>query len=114
MMTRCDEGLAQLEQARQLDPTSVIINMDAGLGYYMARRYDEAIDRLRNAIELGPTSARPYFYLADCFVQKGMFGEAIASAQTASELSQGRAAAALAFTYPQQADAPRRERSCRN
>jgi DNA-binding winged helix-turn-helix (wHTH) protein/TolB-like protein/Tfp pilus assembly protein PilF len=99
VLARCDEGLAQLEQARQLDPTSVIINMDAGLGYYIARRYDEAIDRLRNAIELDPTSARPHFYLADCFVQKGMLDEAIAAARTASELSQGRAAAALAFTY---------------
>jgi TolB-like protein len=78
MMARCDEGLTQLEQARQLDPTSVIINMDAGLGYYMARRYDEAIDRLCNAVALEPTSARPHFYLADCFVQKSMLSEAIA------------------------------------
>ena len=99
MMARCEEGLVRLEQARQLDPTSLIINADVGLGYYMARRYDEAIQQLRQAVELDPTSPRPRFYLADCLVQKGMMGDAIAAARAASDLSRGRAAAALAFTY---------------
>ena len=99
MMSRCEEGLRLLERARELDPTSLIINADAGLGYYMARRYDEAIRRLRQAVELDPASPRPYFYLADCLVQKQMIDDAITAARAASDLSGGRAAAALAVTY---------------
>lgn len=52
MMARCDRGLLELEQARRLDPTSMIINADAGLGLYIARRYDDAIDQLRKAVAL--------------------------------------------------------------
>ena len=99
MMARCDEGLLHLEQARQLDPTSMIINADAGLGYYIARRYDDAIGQLRKAQELDPTSVRPRFYLVDCLALSGMFTAAIEEARRASELTGGRAASALAFSY---------------
>ena len=42
------------KRARQLDPLSLIINADLGVGLYTARRYDEAIAQLRKTIEMDP------------------------------------------------------------
>ena len=83
MMRRFDEGLAELERARQLDPTSLVINADIGLAYYFARRYDRCIEHLKKTAEMHPTSFRPPLNLVGCYVQKGMFDDAMAEAQKA-------------------------------
>jgi tetratricopeptide (TPR) repeat protein len=86
MMGRFDEGLAELELARRLDPTSLIINSDVGLVNYFARRYDRCIEHLRNTVELHPSSFRPHINLVGCYVQKGMFDDAIAESEKALSL----------------------------
>jgi len=50
---RTDQALAEIDRARELDPLSVIINSDKAKLLYYARRYDEAIDQLRHAVEKG-------------------------------------------------------------
>jgi TolB-like protein/DNA-binding SARP family transcriptional activator/Flp pilus assembly protein TadD len=50
---RTDEALDQMRTARLLDPFSVSINGDLGRFLYYAGEHDEAVRRLRRALELG-------------------------------------------------------------
>jgi Tfp pilus assembly protein PilF len=44
---RSDEALAEMRRAREIDPLSLVINMDTGKLLAVARRYDEAIEQLQ-------------------------------------------------------------------
>src|SRR5439155_805117 len=46
-----DKAIAELNRALRLDPFSLIINADLGVGSMTARRYAEAIVQLRKAID---------------------------------------------------------------
>lgn len=61
---RIDEGERLLLEARRLDPTSPSINMNLGVAYFFARRYDAAIAQFRRSIELDPSFSSPHWYLA--------------------------------------------------
>jgi eukaryotic-like serine/threonine-protein kinase len=80
------QGLAELHEAQRLEPLSPMINVQLGVGYYLARRYDVAAQVLRDAIEFEPS-----FWPAHCFL--GMvYGEqyetrAIEEIKAAAELS---------------------------
>ena len=54
---RTEEALAEIELARELEPTSVIIRANIGFTLYRARRYEEAVEELRNCVALAPESA---------------------------------------------------------
>ena len=47
-MADFQHGLAELDSARQLEPLSPMINVQLGVGFYLARRYEEAAQVLRN------------------------------------------------------------------
>jgi len=96
---RREEGIAQVEQAHRLDSTSMIINADQGLAYYLGRHYEQATEQLRNAVDMEPAFARSHVYLAYAYVQQRNFDAAIAEASKATELSGGRAGAILAYAY---------------
>jgi TolB-like protein/DNA-binding winged helix-turn-helix (wHTH) protein/Tfp pilus assembly protein PilF len=51
---RHDEAIAQVQQARRLDPLSSMVNSDVGWYYYFARRYDEAVLHSKRTLELDP------------------------------------------------------------
>jgi eukaryotic-like serine/threonine-protein kinase len=80
------QGLAELHEAQRLEPLSPMINVQLGVGYYLARRYDVAAQVLRDAIDFEPS-----FWPAHCFL--GMvYGEqhetrAIEEIKAAAELS---------------------------
>jgi tetratricopeptide (TPR) repeat protein len=99
MMGRFDEGLEQLEQARQLDPMSLTINADIGLAHYFARRYDQSVDQLLKTIEMDQSFPPARYYLAEVYVQKRMFDKAIAEARKASELTGGGSWTVLSYSY---------------
>lgn len=48
---RFDESLTQLQQAQQLDPTSLIISSDLAGFYYTARRYDECLEQTAKTLQ---------------------------------------------------------------
>src|SRR5215469_7312566 len=48
------EAIADGKRAVELDPLSLIINVDLGVTYFFARRYDEAIAQQRKALEIDP------------------------------------------------------------
>ena len=74
---RFDEALKESERARQLDPLSLIIAADNGAILYYARRYDQAIARLRSVQAIDPTLARTYL-LVSVYAEHGMFDQALA------------------------------------
>jgi tetratricopeptide (TPR) repeat protein len=55
--------------------------------FALKRQYDLAIEQYEKAIELQPNFAIAYGWLAHAYVEKRMFGEAIAAAKTAVNLS---------------------------
>jgi len=99
MMGRFDAGLRELEEARRLEPLSVIISADKGMASYMARRYDRAANELRATIQMDPGFGRAHVNLAECLLQKKMFAEALAEAQEVARLSGGKRSALLAYCY---------------
>ena len=55
-----DASITEARLARQLDPLSVVNNALVGLVLYRARRYDEALMELTQAIEMDPAHPTPY------------------------------------------------------
>jgi len=74
---RFDEALRESERARQLDPLSLIIAADNGAILYFARRYDQAIDRLRAVHAVDPTMSRTHLLIA-VYADHGMLDQALA------------------------------------
>ncbi len=52
-MGRFDEATAQMQKARELDPTSAPVFADSGRVYFWARRYPESRDYYRQAFDMG-------------------------------------------------------------
>jgi len=115
-MGRSHEASAEIDQARALDPLSVIINANIGLNYYYAGQADRAIEAERKALELDPNSAFVYEYLGMAYLQKGMDREAIAHLQKAVDLSHGLPLyqAELAYIYAAAGDRAQADRILTN
>ena len=99
-----------MEEARQLDPLSAIINADEGELLYVARRYDEAKARLRRAIELAPDLGQPHETLALIALETEHPSDALSEARTgltldpANPRTMGEAGYVLAVTgHPDEA-----------
>ena len=74
---RLPEALAELEIARELEPTSVIIRANIGFTLYRARRYDEAVEELRNCVALAPESAYARYRLGQAMQETGQHAQAL-------------------------------------
>ena len=81
-----DEAIAAARRAELLDPLSP--GFYIGMGYLMtyARRYDEAIDALNDALRLEPRLGAAHRYLASVYRLTGRHEMAIAADQRAIEL----------------------------
>jgi tetratricopeptide (TPR) repeat protein len=74
---RKETGLAELKRALALDPASLPINADVGNFSCISGDPDEGIAQLKNTIELAPTWPRAHVLLSNCYVEKGMWNEAL-------------------------------------
>jgi TolB-like protein/DNA-binding winged helix-turn-helix (wHTH) protein/Tfp pilus assembly protein PilF len=74
---RFDEALVESEQARQLDPMSLIIATDRGTILYYARKYDRAIDQFRAVLDMDPGFSNARSLMVAAYVQQGKFAEAL-------------------------------------
>jgi tetratricopeptide (TPR) repeat protein len=83
---RFDEGIAEGQQAQNVDPLSGEANLILGQSLYYAHRYDEAIVQLRNAIDLAPDVWVTYDLLGWCYETKGDLTGAIAEFQKARSI----------------------------
>ena len=78
---RFDEGIAELLNARELDPLSSIIARVVALPYYLKRDYAPALELLRQANELGP----PFIttYEIGIYIQNKLFSDTLAELEKA-------------------------------
>ena len=76
-MNRSGEAIASVERAQRLDPLSLIIQSASARSYYNARRYQEAIDQAKVALDLDSTHARARFWIGMAEEQLGRSDEAI-------------------------------------
>jgi DNA-binding winged helix-turn-helix (wHTH) protein/TolB-like protein/tetratricopeptide (TPR) repeat protein len=100
-MGRFDEGLKELEQAREIDPLSPAIGTDLAAALLYARRPDQAIEQLGRVLELDENFIGAHNVLALAYASKGRLGEAEAEARKVSEIAESGAMgpAILAYVY---------------
>jgi len=100
-MGRHVEALARINKSQELDPLSLIISVAVGWALYNARRYDDAIDQLRRAVELDPHYPVTYWILCLLLRITGRHEMSIAEGEKAVKLSSGSPlmCAALAQTF---------------
>lgn len=100
-MGRFSEALAALNQAKQLDPLSLIINADLARPYYFGGQYETAVDQLRKAAAMDPNFTPAHRYLGLAYAQRGLYADAIEELQKAAALSGNSALmkTELAYAY---------------
>ncbi|GAC1415597.1 MAG: adenylate/guanylate cyclase domain-containing protein [Acidobacteriaceae bacterium] len=84
---RTEDSLAEMKQARSLEPLSLSMNFSLGWRLYMARRYDDAIAQLLNTIEMDPNYLLAHIVLGQSYEQKGRYADAVAELQKADLLA---------------------------
>lgn len=100
LMGRQNEAIAENQHALQLDPLSLIINMEAGLPFYLERRYDEAIRHFRRALEIDPNFGLAHCVLAWAYEEKAQYRNAIEELETALRFDDSSAVlASLGHAY---------------
>ena len=86
---RFDEALREIRLAQELDPLRTGLLGNEGTIFYYARRYDEAIG-LKKQIHAQSAAENPFAHLelANAYVQKGQYAEAILSYQTSIKVEE--------------------------
>jgi|SRR5579864_367853 len=86
IMGRQEDAISENQKALQLDPLSLIINMESGLPFYLERRFDEAIRYFRKTLEMDPSFGLAHCVLGWAYEGKSQYPEAIAELETALRL----------------------------
>jgi tetratricopeptide (TPR) repeat protein len=86
-MGRVDESIAMVTAAHEMDPLSPGLSAAFGMILYLARRYDQAVDLLRSALDIDAGHFLLHLRLALVYLQTGMTVPAIDEMQTAVTLS---------------------------
>ena len=85
---RMDEAIREITRAQEIDPTSLIANVNAGWIFYHARQYDRAIEQMRKSLEMDPNIARGHWAISEPLEQEHRYDEAIAELQKARQLDE--------------------------
>ncbi|MDQ3042724.1 MAG: tetratricopeptide repeat protein, partial [Acidobacteriota bacterium] len=85
---RFDEALREVKLAQELDPLRTGLIGNEGLILYHARRYDEAIAKKQIHAHLAAENPFAHLELANAYVQKGQYAEAILAYQTSIKLEE--------------------------
>jgi TolB-like protein/Tfp pilus assembly protein PilF len=80
-ITKKKDAIKHIQRARELDPLSMIIGTQMGMGLLYAREYDRSIETLRETLELDPRFALAQVILAQAYAAKGMNEEAVEVAE---------------------------------
>lgn len=81
------EAAAEMKLARDLDPLFPFGNALEGQFLVHAGQTDAGLQQLQKTIELAPNFWMPHLFASSAYTEKGMYAEAISSAQRATELS---------------------------
>jgi adenylate cyclase len=82
-----EAALTQIRIAQELDPLSVSIHTTVGTVLYYARRYDEAIEQYRRALQLEPYFWPARLQLGAAYAQQGLHQDALAEITEAQRLA---------------------------
>jgi TolB-like protein/DNA-binding winged helix-turn-helix (wHTH) protein/Tfp pilus assembly protein PilF len=85
---RFDEALIESDQARQLDPLSLIIAADNGAIYYYEGQYDRAIERFQSILNIDPGIGRAYLIIG-AYIEEGRTNDALAEIDKWRQTSRG-------------------------
>jgi TolB-like protein/DNA-binding winged helix-turn-helix (wHTH) protein len=70
---RHDEAIAELQRAQELDPLSPIIQADIGFAYFLAGRYDLALQAYQKVLAANPNFLPVHYYLTKYYLQTGEY-----------------------------------------
>jgi len=84
---RFTEAIAEMEKARELDPFSIIINVELGCPYLYSKQYDRAIEYFQKGLEMDSDFPFAHFALAEAYDQTGRYEQALAEHEKALELA---------------------------
>ena len=87
LLGRNKEAITEMEKAENLDPVSPVVNADLAELLLIAHLPDESIQQSRKTIEMNPGFAFAHNQLAQAYIEKQMFGEAIEELQEAIRLA---------------------------
>lgn len=87
LMDRQEEAMVENRKALQLDPLSLIINMESGLPFYSKRRFDEAISYFRKTLEMDPNFGLAHCVLGWAYEGKSQYSDAVNELETALRLN---------------------------
>ena len=107
-MADFEHGLAELDSARQLEPLSPMINVQLGVGFYLARRYGEAAQILRSTIAFETAFWPAHLFLAMVCEQQRDDNRATAAAEQATQLSERHPVTVSGLGHVLGASAPQR------
>jgi TolB-like protein/DNA-binding winged helix-turn-helix (wHTH) protein/Flp pilus assembly protein TadD len=74
---RFEDAFAESEQARKLDPLSLIIASDHASLLYASRQYESALKQCRSVLELDPNFEHARYSMIPSYLQLGRYDEAI-------------------------------------
>ncbi len=86
-MQRTPEALKQLRDARELDPLSPALGVEAARVHYMAREFDECVDQAWQTLVLEPECGSAQHILGLAYEQLGMCDDAITELENARTCS---------------------------
>jgi len=88
VLGRQDEALEEARRASELDPLSPVMKAGIAIRFFEARQYDKAIEAIREVIAMDKNFAQAHVMLAENYLEKGMFEEAIAEFENWWKLSE--------------------------
>jgi serine/threonine protein kinase/cytochrome c-type biogenesis protein CcmH/NrfG len=88
LLGRQDEALGEARRASELDPLSPVMRAGIAIRFFEARQYDKAIEAIREVIAMDKNYAQAHVMLAENYLEKGMYEEAIAEFETWWKLSE--------------------------
>jgi tetratricopeptide (TPR) repeat protein len=84
---RFTETSAEIGRALELDPLSLVINVNFGDGLYYLKHYDAAIEQFKKTIDMEPSFPSTYLSLIQVCLRKGMYEEALRAVETYTKLT---------------------------
>ena len=108
-MNRMDEGLHEIRRAQELDPLSIVINMELAWDLYMARDFRSAMEQSWRTLVLDPKYAPAQHTLGLAYEQLGMYEETITELQNTCLCSGNHPAAMASLAHAHAAAGDRDE-----
>jgi TolB-like protein/DNA-binding winged helix-turn-helix (wHTH) protein/Tfp pilus assembly protein PilF len=87
LMGRQEDAILEGQKSLDLDPRSLIINVESGLPYHYLGRYDEALSHFRKALEMDPNFALAHHDIGWVLEAQGKYPEAIDEFERAVRIS---------------------------